>query len=69
MKKTILIEQTSKRIKSAEFIALLILFTAITCGLGLMYVSMPLGIAMFILAGAAFLGFLGVRTYRWWMHG
>ena len=69
MTRTILIEQTSKRIKLAELIILLILFAMLGGGLGLMYVSLPLGIAMFILAGFAFLGFLGIRIYRWWRHG
>lgn len=69
MEKTILIEQTAKRIKLMELIVLTALFFCIAAGLGLMYVSLGLGIAMFILAGIAFIGFLGVRIWRWWMHG
>ena len=69
MARTILIEQTAKKIKLAELITLLVLFASIGGGLGLMYVALPLGIAMFCVAGLAFLGFLGVRVYRWWMHG
>ena len=69
MARTILIEQTAKKIKLAELIVLAILFASIGGGLGLMYIALPLGIAMYCVAGLAFLGFLGVRVYRWWMHG
>ena len=69
MARTILIEQTAKKIKLAELIVLAILFASTGGGLGLMYVALPLGIAMFCIAGLAFLGFLCVRVYRWWMHG
>ena len=34
-----------------------------------MYLSLTLGIAMFILAGIALIGFMVVRIWRWWMHG
>jgi len=69
MEKTLLIEQTSKRIKFAELIVLTVLFGSIASGLGLMYVALPLGIAMFSLAGIAFMGFLGIRIWRFWHHG
>ena len=69
MTNTILIEQTAKNIKLAEAIVLTVLFTSIAIGLGGMYLSLALGIAMFILAGIAFLGFIAVRIWRWWMHG
>lgn len=36
---------------------------------GGMYLSLTLGIAMFILAGIALIGFMVVRIWRWWMHG
>ena len=29
---------------------------------------MALRVAMFILAGIALVGFMGVRVWRWWMH-
>lgn len=66
---TILIEQTAKPIKRAELITLLTLFASIAAGLCLMYVWLPLGIAMFILAAISLLGFIVVRIYRWWHHG
>ena len=69
MTNTVLIEQTAKNIKFAEVIALTALFGGIAAGLGGMYLSLPLGIAMFILAGIALVGFMAVRVWRWWMHG
>ena len=69
MENTVLIEQTAKNIKLAEAIVLAVLFTSIAAGLGGMYLSLTLGIAMFILAGIALIGFMVVRIWRWWMHG
>ena len=69
MENTVLIEQTAKNIKLAEAIVLVVLFTSIAAGLGGMYLSLTLGIAMFILAGIALVGFMAVRVWRWWMHG
>ena len=69
MTNTVLIEQTAKKIKLAEVIVLAVLFTSIAAGLGGMYLSLALGVAMFILAGIALIGFMGVRVWRWWMHG
>ena len=69
MTNTVLIEQTAKNIKLAEVIALTALFGSIAAGLGGMYLSLGLGIAMFILAGIALVGFMAVRVWRWWMHG
>ena len=69
MTNTILIEQTAKNIKLAEFIVQAVLFTSIAAGLGGMYLSLALGIAMFILAGIALIGFMAVRVWRWWMNG
>ena len=69
MENTVLIEQTAKNIKLAEAIVLVILFASIAAGLGGMYLSLTLGIAMFILAGIALVGFMVVRVWRWWMHG
>ncbi len=66
---TILIEQSAKSIKLAEAIALTALFGSIAAGLGGMYLSLALGVAMFIIAGIALLGFMAVRVWRWWMHG
>lgn len=69
MTNTILIEQTAKNIKLAEVIVLAVLFASIAAGLGGMYLSLALGIAMFIIAGIALVGFMAVRVWRWWMHG
>ena len=69
MTNTVLIEQTAKNIKLAEAIVLTVLFGSIAAGLGGMYLSFALGIGMFILAGIAFVGFMVVRVWRWWMHG
>ena len=69
MTNTFLIEQTAKNIKLAEVIALTALFGSIAAGLGGMYLSLALGVAMFIIAGIALIGFMVVRIWRWWMHG
>ena len=69
MENTVLIEQTAKNIKFAEAIVLVVLFGSIAAGLGGMYLSLALGICMYILAGIAFIGFMVVRIWRWWMHG
>lgn len=69
MSRPVLIEQSAKNIKLAEIIVLAVLFLCIAGGLGGMYLSLLLGIVMFILAGIALVGFMGVRVWRWWMHG
>ena len=69
MTNTVLIEQSAKNIKLAEAIVLAVLFSSIAAGLGGMYLSLALGMAMFILAGIALVGFMAVRVWRWWMHG
>ena len=69
MTNTVLIEQSAKNIKLAEAIVLTALFGSIAAGLGGMYLSLTLGIVMFILAGIALVGFMVVRVWRWWMHG
>lgn len=69
MVNTVLIEQTGKNIKLVEAVVLAVLFTSIAAGLGGMYLSLTLGIVMFILAGIALVGFMAVRIWRWWMHG
>ena len=69
MTNTVLIEQSGKNIKLAEAIVLTMLFGSIAAGLGGMYLSLTLGIVMFILAGIALIGFMAVRVWRWWMHG
>ena len=69
MEKTVLVELTSKHIKLTEGIVLVVLFGSIAAGLGLMYLWFPLGIAMFCIAGIAFLAFCGIRVWRWWVNG
>lgn len=69
MVNTVLIEQTGKNIKLVEAVVLAVLFASIAAGLGGMYLSLTLGIVMFILAGIALVGFVAVRVWRWWMHG
>ena len=69
MVNTVLIEQTGKNIKLVEAVVLAVLFASIAVGLGGMYLSLTLGIVMFILAGIALVGFMVVRVWRWWMHG
>ena len=69
MENMVLIEQTAKNIKLAEVIVLAVLFSSIAAGLGGMYLSLALGVAMFIIAGIAFMAFMAVRVWRWWMHG
>ena len=69
MEKTVLVELTSKQIKLAEGIVLMCLFGSLAAGLGLMYLWFPLGIALFCIAGVAFLAFCYVRVWRWWMNG
>ena len=69
MEKTVLIELTARKIKFAELIVLMCLFGSIAAGLGLMYLWLPLGIAMFCITGISFLAFCGVRVWRWWVNG
>ena len=69
MTNTVLIEQTAKNIKLAEAIVLAALCGSIAAGRGGMYLSLALGIFMFIIAGIALVGFMAVRIWRWWMHG
>ena len=47
MDKTVLIEQTSKRLKRWELVATAMLFLTLFAGFGLLYVAIPLGIAFF----------------------
>ena len=69
MTNMVFIEQTTKNIKLAEAIVLAVLLGSIAAGLGGMYLSLALGVAMFILAGTALVSFMAVRVWRWWMHG
>ena len=48
MDKTVLIEQTSKRLKRWELIVTAMLFLTLFAGFGLLYVAIPLGITFFL---------------------
>ena len=69
MNKTILIEQTSKRLKRWEFIITAALFLTLLAGFGTLYIAIPLAIAIWGISGLCFLGFLAVRIAIWWNHG
>jgi hypothetical protein len=69
MDKTVLIEQTSKRLKRWELSVTVMLFLTFIAGFGLLYVAIPLGIAFFCLSGMCFLAFIAVRIAIWWHHG
>ena len=69
MDKTVLIEQTSKRLKRWELIVTAMLFLTLFAGFGLLYVAISLGITFFCLSGLCFLGFIAVRVAIWWCHG
>ena len=69
MDKTVLIEQTSKRLKRWELVATAMLFLTLLAGFGLLYVAIPLGLTFFCLSGRCFLGFIAVRIAIWWHHG
>ena len=69
MDKTILIERTSKRLKRWELIVTAALFLTLIAGFGTLYITIPLAIAVWGIAGLCFLGFLAVRIAIWWNHG
>ena len=69
MDKTVLIEQTSKRLKRWEHVAMAMLFLTLFGGFGLLYVAIPLGITFFCLSGMCFLSFIAVLITIWWYHG
>ena len=69
MDKTVLIEQTSKKLKRWELIVSAMLFLTLFAGFGLLYVAIPLGIASFCFAGLCFWGFIAVRITIWRHHG
>ena len=69
MDKTILIEQTSKRLKRWELIVTAALFLTLLAGFGTLYIAIPLAIIVWIISGACLLAFVGVRIAVWWHHG
>ena len=69
MDKTVLIEQTSKRLKRWELIVTAMLFLTLFAGFGLLYVAIPAAVAAWSLFGVCLLAFVGVRVAVWWWHG
>ena len=69
MDKTVLIEQTSKRLKRWELIVTAMLFLTLFVGFGLLYVAVSAAMAAWLLSGLCFLGFIAVRITIWWHHG
>ena len=69
MDKTVLIEQTSKKLKHWELIVTAMFFLTLFAGFGLLYVSMSVAVAMWSLSGVCLLAFIAVRIAVWWWHG
>ena len=69
MDKTVLIEQTSKRLKRWELIVTAMMFLTLFAGLGLLYVAIPVAVVAWSLSGLCLLAFIGVRIAIWWWHG
>ena len=69
MDKTVLIEQTSKKLKRWELIVTVMLFLTLFAGFGLLYVAIPAAVVAWALSGVCFLGFITVRIAIWWYHG
>ena len=69
MDKTVLIEQTSKRLKRWELIVTAMLFLTLFAGLGLLYVAIPAAMVAWSLSGVCLLAFIVVRVAIWWWHG
>ena len=69
MEETVLVELTSKQIKMAEGIILVVLFASLLAGFGLLSIAVPPGLGFFLLMLLCFVAFCLVRTYRWWRLG
>ena len=69
MDKTVLIEQTSKRLKRWELIVTAMLFLTFFAGFGLLYVAIPAAVVAWALSGVCWLAFISVRVAVWWRHG
>ena len=69
MDKTVLIEQTSKRLKRWELIVTTMLFLTLFAGFGLLYVAVPLAVTAWALTSVCLLAFIAVRIAVWWYHG
>ena len=69
MNETILIEQTSKRLKRWELIVTTMLFLTLFAGFGLLYIAIPAAVAAWSLSGVCLLAFIALRIAIWWYHG
>ena len=69
MMKTILIEDTSKKLKLYELITTALLFITLLSGLGALYIAIPLAIAVWSVTGLCLIAFVGIRIAIWWYHG
>ena len=67
--KTVLIEQTSKRLKCWELIVTAMLFLTLFAGFGLFYVAIPAAVVSWALTGVCLLAFIAVSVAVWWNHG
>ena len=68
MDKTVLIEQTSKRLKRWELIVTM-LFLTLFAGFGLLYVAILAAVMAWSLSGVCLLAFIALRIAIWWYHG
>ena len=66
--KTILIEQTSKRLKRWEFIVTAMLFLTLFAGFGLLHIAVSAAVAAWSISGVCLLEFVGVSVAVWWNH-
>ena len=69
MDKTVLIEQTSKKIKRWELIVTAMLFLTLFAGFGLLYVAILVAEVAWALSGVCLLAFIALRIAIWWYHG
>ena len=69
MMKTILIENTSKKLKLYGLIITALLFITLLAGFGALYIAIPLAIAVWSVTGLCLIAFVGIRIAIWWWHG
>ena len=59
--KTILIENTAKRLQFYELIITVLLFITLFAGLGSLYIAIPFATGIWSISGLCFLAFIGIR--------
>ena len=69
MDKTVLIEQTSKKLKRWELIVTAMLLLTLFAGFGLLYVEISAAVVAWSLSGVCLLAIVGVRVAVWWWYG